>query len=209
MFVSASQPGFSTRAVAVNSNPQTLKCQTPSPWNLYSQSTVTFCHCLTAGAVRVCVIGLWYQVLTVSVVVYWFELVVVINLFHVVVVSLPCWCLWRDSNRRENPLGSFEVFDWVCSSRLSEFGPFRGRSSSMKHSLKRKIKGMDLNYYLSMSSLMTCQMYLCAVFSQLSCFCFFSPGGKKEFTQTDAPSTSTTVRPFFLKLSVSYIRFDH
>lgn len=130
-------------------------CQTPSLFSLYSQSTVTFCHCLTAGAVRVCVIGLWHQVLTVSVVVYWFELVVVINLFHVVVVSLPCSCLWRDSNRRENPLRSFKLFDWVCrgcSSVLSEFTPFSSRPSSIKHSLERKTKGMDLNYYLSMSS---------------------------------------------------------
>lgn len=83
--------------------------------------------------------------ITASVVVFWFELVVVINLC-VVVISLPCWCPRPDSNRRENLFSSFAVFDWaflVCSTGLPVFGPYNGQPSSIKHKLKK-----DKNWWI-------------------------------------------------------------
>lgn len=144
-----------------------------------------------------------YWVVTVSVVVYWSELVVVIYLFHVVVVSLPCWCVRHASNRRENPFGFLcGVFDWsclACSYVLSAFGPFNGQSSSIEHKLKGKRKWMDLNGYLSMAWFEYCcpMVTLCFTFPLFSFF--YSLDGKKEFTQTDAPSTLTTVRRLRLR----------
>lgn len=108
--LSAFQSGLSTHAVALYWETHTvgISCFPTPLLSIYCN----FFNCLTAGAVRVCVYVCvrpvtLYWVVTVSVVVYWSGLVVVINLFWMLWSSLPCWHLRHDSNRRENPFGSF------------------------------------------------------------------------------------------------------
>lgn len=96
--------------------------------------------------------------------------------------SVPLRCLIK--------LATAAVLGCQCLDR------FYGQSSSIKQIKKGKRKWMDLNYYLSMACLIVLCNGDCASHSSslflLPFFC--SLDGKKEFTQTDAPSTLTTVR---------------